>query len=193
MDKGYCRELESEAETKLDKMQRRVGDIIRNVWRAAADSALPLLKIRLHNDAEAIRICEQTKAEQADGNIHAYFNMYFSTKRMLLIVELSFALRGLRYTLTLKQTSTVQWRRYNSRVSEIKHWANGARRILKNSIEVFKTGTIYDVCQNRSLSKHKNLFPLPKQLIDICLDISRGDNSPFAKNVTPKVSFAVRS
>ena len=65
---------------RVDKMQRRLGEIIKKVWRAAADSALPLLKMCLGDEAEAIRICEQTKAEQADGSIHAYFNMYFSTQ-----------------------------------------------------------------------------------------------------------------
>ena len=58
-------------------MQRRLGEIIKKVWRTAADSALPLLKEHLGNDEEAIRICEQTKREQMEGNIHAYLNMYF--------------------------------------------------------------------------------------------------------------------
>jgi hypothetical protein len=40
------------------------------------DSALPQLKLRLGDEAEAVRICEQTKDEESDCNIHAYFNMY---------------------------------------------------------------------------------------------------------------------
>lgn len=75
MDKKYPFLLNHTHE--IDRTQRRLGDIIKKVWRTAADSALPRLKEHLGSDEEAIRICEQTKREQAQGNIHAYFNMYF--------------------------------------------------------------------------------------------------------------------
>lgn len=58
------------------RKQRRLGEIIKRVWRQAADSALPVLIGHLGDEAEAIRICEQTKKEQAEGNIHAYMKMY---------------------------------------------------------------------------------------------------------------------
>ena len=62
----------------IDRTQRRLGDIIKKVWRTTADSALPQLKDHLGNEAEAIRICEQTKREQASGDIHTYFYTYVS-------------------------------------------------------------------------------------------------------------------